>query len=306
MSEIFVNYISPHMLFISWSRGKIGLLCHFNPLWCSPLHLDLLPIGVNTKPAETDDEELNKDIDENRCVDIAEVKEDEDYEANDPDDEEGGDPDEGGVDEVVVGSADAYDEEGAGGERDGGHDQAEDALPDVHFSTNLPIFPYIFFPCTIVVCSEMSDEKSREGNVEQVKDQVDDPQRQTACFQRAAAASVEYKFVQHLEALGGHSLCHTGKSSFVEKSSTVQSTYIYVNYLLISRQGNPKGVGILDCSSFTNNSGCVHFCHIQVSFDTINLLIKHLPFDKILALTFSYFLTSLCYFISHGCLFSLF
>jgi len=101
----------------------------------------LLPIGVDTEPAETDDEELNKDVDENRRVNIAEVEEDEDYEADDPDDEEGGDPDEGGVDEVVVGRADAYDEEGAGGERDGGHDEAEDALPDVDFSPNLPIFP---------------------------------------------------------------------------------------------------------------------------------------------------------------------
>jgi len=69
----------------------------------------------------------------------------------------------------------------------------------------------------------MRDEKSREGNVEQVKDEVDDPQSQTACFKRAAATSVEYKFFQHLEALGGHSLCHTGKSSFVEKSSPVRT-----------------------------------------------------------------------------------
>ena len=101
----------------------------------------LLPIGVDTKPAEADDAEVDKDVDENRWVNVAEVEDDEDYEADDPDDEEGGDPDEGGVDEVVVGGADADDEEGAGGERDGGQDEAEDALPNVNFSANLPLFP---------------------------------------------------------------------------------------------------------------------------------------------------------------------
>ena len=90
---------------------------------------------MDIKPGEVD-----KDIDENHRVDVAEVEEDKDFEADDPDDEQGGDPDEGGVDEVVVGGADADDEEGAGGERDGGQDEAEDALPNVNLSTNLPIF----------------------------------------------------------------------------------------------------------------------------------------------------------------------
>jgi len=96
---------------------------------------------VDAKPAEADDAEVDKDVDENRWVNVAEVEDDEDYEADDPDDEEGGDPDKGGVDEVVVGSADADDEEGAGGERDGRQDEAEDALPNVNFSANLPFFP---------------------------------------------------------------------------------------------------------------------------------------------------------------------
>jgi len=179
---------------------------------------------VDAKPAEADNAEVDKDVDENRWVNVAEVEDDEDYEADDPDDKEGGDPDEGGVDEVVVGGADADDEEGAGGERDGGQDEAEDALPNVNFSVNLSIFPRTIFPWTIIVCRyvnlpifprtifpwtiivyrEMRDEKSREGNVEQVKDEVDDPQRQTSCFQRAAAASLEYEFFQHLEALDRH------------------------------------------------------------------------------------------------------
>jgi len=160
---------------------------------------------VDAKPAEADNAEVDKDVDENRWVNVAEVEDDEDYEADDPDDKEGGDPDEGGVDEVVVGGADADDEEGAGGERDGGQDEAEDALPNVNFSVNLPIFHGgLPVPGAIIVYGEMRDEKSREGNVEQVKDEVDDPQRQTSCFQRAAAASLEYEFFQHLEALDRH------------------------------------------------------------------------------------------------------
>jgi len=160
---------------------------------------------VDTKPAEADDAEVDKDVDENRWVNVAEVEDDEDYEADDPDDKEGGDPDEGGVDEVVVGGADADDEEGAGGERDGGQDEAEDALPNVNLSTNLPIFQGgLPLPGAIIVNREVRDEKSREGNVEQVKDEIDDPQCQTACFQRAAAASLECEFFQHLEALSRH------------------------------------------------------------------------------------------------------
>ena len=79
----------------------------------------LLPIGADIKPGEAVDADVDKDIDENHRVDVAEVEEDKDYEAENPDDEQGGDPDEGGVDEVAVGGADADDEEGAGGERDG-------------------------------------------------------------------------------------------------------------------------------------------------------------------------------------------
>ena len=96
---------------------------------------------MDTKPAEDDNAEVNKDNDEIRRVDIAEVEEDEDYKADDPDDEEGGDPDESGVDVVVVGGADSDNEEGAGGNRDGRHDEAEDALANVNFTANLPIFP---------------------------------------------------------------------------------------------------------------------------------------------------------------------
>ena len=65
---------------------------------------------MDTKPAEADNAEVNKDNDEIRRVDIAEVEEDEDYKADDPDDEEGGDPDESGVDVVVVGGADSDNE----------------------------------------------------------------------------------------------------------------------------------------------------------------------------------------------------
>ena len=65
---------------------------------------------MDTKPAEADNAEVNKDNDEIRCVDIAEVEEDEDYKADDPDYEEGGDPDESGVDVVVVGGADSDNE----------------------------------------------------------------------------------------------------------------------------------------------------------------------------------------------------
>ena len=95
---------------------------------------------MNTKPAETDDAELNKDVDKNCGVSVTDAEEYKNYKADDVDDEEGGDPDEGGVDEVVVDGADADDEEGVGGDRDGGEDDGQNAATDEDFVANLPIF----------------------------------------------------------------------------------------------------------------------------------------------------------------------
>ena len=87
-----------------------------------------MPIGVDTKPAETGETKANKDVEENREVNVSEVEENKYSKADPFDDKEGGNPDNGGVDEVVVDRADADDEEGAdgdggGGKEDGDHEE---------------------------------------------------------------------------------------------------------------------------------------------------------------------------------------
>ena len=88
----------------------------------------LLPIGVDAKPTENDDAEVNKDAEENLGVNVSEVEEGKDCNSDDVDDEARRDPDDGGEDEVIVGGADADDEEGAGGEGDGGDDDGQHAV----------------------------------------------------------------------------------------------------------------------------------------------------------------------------------
>ena len=106
-----------------------------------------MPIGVDEKPAETDDAKLNKDVDENREVNVLVVEEDKDREADSVNDEEGGDPENGGEDEVIVGGADADDEEGADGDGDGGEDDGQHEVHNQHFVAKpcIFIFKYVIW-----------------------------------------------------------------------------------------------------------------------------------------------------------------
>ena len=97
----------------------------------SPYHL--LPIGVDTNPAEAGDGQQEKDVYEEGGVNVCGVEDDEGHYVDNVDDEEGWDPDQGGVDEVIVEGADADDEEGVGGDGDGGEDDAEYTEPNENF-----------------------------------------------------------------------------------------------------------------------------------------------------------------------------
>ena len=99
-----------------------------------------MPIGVDAKPAETGETKANKDVEENREVNLSKVEENKDSKADPFDDKEGGNPDNSWVDEVVVDRADADDEEGADGDGDGGKDDAEHAENNYHFI----VYPLIF------------------------------------------------------------------------------------------------------------------------------------------------------------------
>ena len=74
---------------------------------------------MDAEPAEAGYSERHNDVDQDRGVGVREVEEDEDDETESFNEKVGRDPDKGWVDELVVVSADADDEEDAGGCRDG-------------------------------------------------------------------------------------------------------------------------------------------------------------------------------------------
>ena len=75
-----------------------------------------MPIGVDAKPTETGNAEVNNEVKEIRDFNVGKVEESKDSKAGPFDDKEGRDPNNGGVDELVVGRAETDDEEGADGD----------------------------------------------------------------------------------------------------------------------------------------------------------------------------------------------
>ena len=106
-----------------------------------------MPIGVDAKPAETGETKANKDVEENREVNVSKVEENKDSKADPFDDKEGGNPDNSWVDEVVVDRADADDEEGADRDGDGGEDDGQHEVHNQHFVAKpcIFIFEYVIW-----------------------------------------------------------------------------------------------------------------------------------------------------------------